>query len=183
MTTESQSQDGPQTWRHFLARETFEYFLNFTFLALFLVAFAWYRRLILAAYHIQYTGYWMPLIEAAILAKVIMLGEALHIGARFRTRPLAIVTVYRTVVFSLFVGLFLFLEHIADALIHGKSAAEGLAAIAKIGKDELLGSTVMTFAAFLPFFAMKEIERAFGPEKVRTLFFHGPANEASKSSG
>ncbi|MFO1020048.1 MAG: hypothetical protein U0903_05055 [Planctomycetales bacterium] len=181
MTTESQSQDGPQTWRHFLARETFEYFLNFTFLALFLVAFAWYRRLILAAYHIQYTGYWMPVIEAAILAKLIMLGEAMHIGQRFRTRPLAFVTVYRTVVFSLFVGLFLFIEHIADAMIHGKSAADGLDAIAKIGKDELLGSTIMTFAAFLPFFAMKEIERAFGAEKVRSLFFRGHANEADNS--
>ena len=42
----------------------------------FLIAFAWYRRLILASYHIQYLGYWAPVIETAILAKVIMIGDA-----------------------------------------------------------------------------------------------------------
>lgn len=171
MATEERAQDNSRTWRNFLAHEMSEYFFNFVFLAVFLVAFTWYRRLILAAYHIQYTGYWMPLIEAAILAKVIMIGDALRVGRAFRDKPLAITTVYRTVVFSLLVGLFSLLEHIVEALVQGKTAAQGIEAIKSKGLDEVLGWCVVIFAAFLPFFAMKEIERVFGTEKVRRMFF------------
>lgn len=76
------------------------------FLAIFLVSFAWYCRLILAAYHIHYLAYGMPLIEAAIFAKAVMIGDALRVGFLLRSRPLAVVIVYRAVVFTLFVGLF-----------------------------------------------------------------------------
>ncbi len=182
METEKLSEDASRTWRNFLAHEMFEYFFNFAFLAMFLVAFAWYRRLILAAYHIQYLNYWMPLIEAAILAKVIMIGDALRLGRGFRGKPLAVITIYRTVVFSLFVVLFSFLEHILEAMIHGKTVADGIYEIAQKGLDEQLASCVVIFAAFLPFFAMKEIERAFGADKVRRMFFRGRTDEAGSSS-
>jgi len=166
-----------------------EYFFNFAFLAVFLVAFAWYRRLILAEYHIQYLGYWAPVIEAAILAKVIMIGDVLHMGRRFQNRPLAVTTLYRTVVFSLLVVLFSFAEHIIGAMIHGKRPAEGIAEIANKGMDEVLAWCVVIFAAFLPFFALKEIERAFGAERVRGMFFgkhreetNSPANDNGEAA-
>lgn len=180
--TEKQSPDRSRTWQEFLAHEMFEYFFNFAILAMFLVAFAWYRRLILAAYHIQYLQYWMPLIEAAILAKVVMIGDALRLGRGFRNQPLAVITVYRTVVFSLFVVLFSFVEHIVEAMLHGKSAADGIAAIAQKGIAEDLASCLVIFAAFLPFFAMKEIERVFGAHKVRGLFFRRPADVSDLAS-
>ena len=181
MATEGQSEDSSKSWKNFLAHELFEYLYNFTLLAVFLVAFAWYRRLILAAYHIHYLSYWMPLVEAAILAKVIMIGDALRVGRGLSNQPLAVVTIYRTVVFSLFVALFSLIEHMVEALIQGKTAADGLEEIASKGWNEILGSCVMIFAAFLPFFAMKEIERVFGAEKVRGLFFRRRAAENNSS--
>ena len=63
MTTDRIS--AAKDWKQIVKREMFEYLFNFAFLAVFLVAFAWYRRLILAKYHIEYSGYWAPLIEAA----------------------------------------------------------------------------------------------------------------------
>lgn len=47
----------------------------------------------------------------------------------------------------------------------------------------MLGSCVMIFAAFLPFLALKEIERAFGADKVRGLFFRRRADENHSSVG
>jgi len=176
---ESQSESKSQKWRKILVHEMSEYFFNFAFLAVFLVAFAWYRRLILAEYHIQYLGYWAPVIEAAILAKVIMIGDALHMGRRFQNRPLAVTTLYRTVVFSVLVVLFSFAEHIIGAMIHGKRPAEGIAEIANKGMDEVLAWCVVIFAAFLPFFALKEIERAFGVETVRGMFFRKHTEETN----
>lgn len=168
------SDDRPEAlrgWRQVLVRELFEFLFNFAFLAMFLVAFAWYRRLVLASYHIRDLGYWMPVIEAAVLAKIIMIGDALRIGHRLRNKPLAVVTLYRTVAFSGLVVVFTLLEHIVGAWLHGKEAAEGIAEIRQKGLDEILATCVLILAAFVPFFAMKEIERAFGRERVRGLFF------------
>jgi hypothetical protein len=177
MATENQTESRAQKWQRILVHEMFEYFFNFAFLAVFLVAFAWYRRLILAAHHIPYSDYWAPLIESAILAKVIMIGDALRLGRSFRNKPLAVITLYRTLVFTLFVVLFSFAEHIVGAMIHGKTAADGIAEIADKGIYEVLAWCVLILAAFLPFFAMKEVEHVFGAEKVRGLFFRGHVNE------
>lgn len=180
-TSATEAETRSQRWRRILAHEMFEYFFNFAFLASFLVAFAWYRRLILASYHIEYLEYLVPVIEAAILAKVIMIGDALRLGRRFRNRPLAVVTLYRTVVFSVLAAVFSLLEHIVGAMIHGKTLADGIAEITNHGLDEELAKCVVLVAAFVPFFSMKEIERVFGAEKVRGMFFRGEVDEAESS--
>jgi hypothetical protein len=160
-------------WEKILVHEMFEYFFNFAFLAFFLVAFAWYRRLLLASYHIEYYGYWAPLIEAAVLAKVIMIGDALHMGREFRNKPLIVPTIYRTIVFSVLVVLFSVLEKVVGALLHGKRAAEGIAELTTTGWQGLLAWYVLIIVAFLPFFTVKEIERVFGAEKIRGMFLQG----------
>ena len=160
-------------WQRIIEHELFEYFANFVFLAFFLVAFAWYRRLVLEEYHIHYFGYWGPVIEAAILAKVIMIGDALHMGRALENKPLIVSTIYRTIVFSLLVVLFAFAERILGAVIHGKTVADGIAEIISKGRYEILAWSVLIIVAFLPFFAVKEIERIFGEEKVRGIFFRG----------
>lgn len=169
MATEPDSKS--HKWRKILVHEFFEYLFNFAFLSFFLVSFAWYRRLLLASYQIEYFGYWTPLVEAAVLAKVIMIGDALRMGRGFRNRPLIVATIYRTVIFSFFVVLFAMAEHIVGALVHGKTASDGIAELSGKGWDVILAWFVVIIAAFLPFFTMKEIERAFGAGKVRGMFF------------
>ena len=183
MTTENQSGGRLTKWKKILIHEFFEYWFNFFFLAFFLVSFAWYKRLILAEYQIEYAGYWAPLIEAAVLAKVVMIGDALRVGRRFRNLPLVVPTIYRTIAFSLLVILFAFAEHIVRALVHGKTVSAGIAEVTNKGWPVILAWFVVIIAAFLPFFTVKEIEAAFGQSKVREMFFHkhheetGPSND------
>ena len=166
-----ESEPKPRGWKQKLVHEMVEYYFNFAFVAFFLIAFAWYRRLTLAAHGIEFTDYWAPLVEAAVLAKVIMIGDALRVARGFRNRPLIVPVIYRTVVFSIFVVLFSFAEHILRAWFHGKTAADGIAAITNRGPYELLAWCVLIIVALLPFFAMKEIERVYGVETIRRLFF------------
>lgn len=112
----------------------------------------------------------MPLVEAAILAKVIMIGDALHMGRDLRDWPLAVPTIYRTIVFSVLVVVFSVVEHVVRALLHGKKVSEGIAELTNTGWQGLLAWYVLIIAAFLPFFTVKEIERAFGVEKIRGMF-------------
>ena len=41
-------QTAPRDWKKKVVHELIEYWINFAYLAFFLVAFVWYRRLILA---------------------------------------------------------------------------------------------------------------------------------------
>jgi len=44
----------------------------------------------------------------------------------------------------------------------------------------LLARCLITFVAFIPFFAFKELGRVLGEDKIRTLFFRGRAATTSE---
>jgi len=158
-------------WKQRIKHELLVYWANVVYLAIFFGVFTWYRRLILAEYRITYLHYGWAVIEALILAKVILVGDALRLGRGFEGKPLILRVLDKAVVFSLFVGLFAVLEHVIEGLMHGKGFAEGIHKILAEGKDELLARCLLTFFAFIPFFAFKELGRAMGNGKLRELFF------------
>lgn len=171
MTQAEVMQSKPGRWKQTLVHEVIEYWLIFAYLAVFFAAFMWYRRLILAEYQVHYTNYWFPVIEAAVLAKVIMIGDLLRLGRRLEQKPLIVSTLYRTVLFSLWVGLFSILEATVRGLIHGQGLMGGVEEISGKGPYEVLASTIVLFVAFVPFFALRELDRVLGEGKVRALFW------------
>lgn len=158
-------------WKQKLVHEIVQYGLNFVYLGFFLVAFTWYRRLIMAQYAIGYTDYWVPLVEAAVLAKVVMIGDIMRLGRGLQRTPLLVPTLYRTAVFTVFVGVFSVVEHAAGGLITGRGAIQGVAELAGKGLYELLAKCVIILCAFVPFFAFKELEGVIGEERLRDLFW------------
>ena len=168
-------------WKQKLVHEMVEYYLNFVYLAFFLVAFTWYRRLTLAEYNIYFLEYWVPLVEAAVLAKVIMVGDLLGLGRGLEHQPLIVPTFYRAVTFSVWVGIFSVLEKTVRGLLHGQGLAGGFAELANKGRFELLAQCLVMFGAFIPFFAFKELERVIGQDKLRDLFWRR-ATSASDAS-
>lgn len=167
----NEMQKTPKGWKKKAVHELVEYWINCGYLAFFLVAFTWYRRLILAEYQIHYTDYWIPLVEAAVLAKVIMVGDLLRVGSKMENRPLMVSALFRTMMFSLWVALFNVLEQTMRGLLHGQGLAGGVEEIASRGWYELLARCVVIFAAFIPFFSFKELERVFGSARLRALFW------------
>jgi hypothetical protein len=164
-------QMAPAGWKKKVVHELIEYWINCGYLAFFLVAFTWYRRLVLAEYQVQYTNYWFPLIEAAVLAKVIMVGDLVRLGRELENKPLILSALFRTVMFSLWVAIFNVLEETIRGLLRGNGLAGGVEEIASRGWYELLSRCVVIFAAFIPFFSFKELERVMGQEQLRALFW------------
>ena len=158
-------------WKQKTVHEMMEYFINFMYLAGFFGLFTWYRRLILAEYQITYLNYSFSVIEALVLAKVIMIGDILRLGRGLQERPLIFPTLYNTVVFSVWVLLFTVFEHTVGGLLRGKGLAGGFEEIMGRGKYELLARFMVVFFAFIPFFAFKELGRVLGEGKIRELFF------------
>jgi hypothetical protein len=166
-------------WKQKFIAEMIEYGLMVVYLACFFGVFTWYRRFILAAYAISYMHYGVSLLEALVLAKVILIGEVLRLGRRLDDKPLMVPTLYKALVFSLWVGVFGVLEHIIGGLLRKQGLAGGVEELMRTGKYELLARCLVMFVAFIPFFAFKELERVLGEGKIRTLFFRGRAATAS----
>ena len=164
-----------------VVREVVEYWINFVYVAFFLVAFTWYRRLVLAEYHIVYMHYWFPVIEAAVLAKVIIIGALLRLGRRLDHKPLIIPTLYRTVVFSVWIAVFNLLEATLRGLIHRQGFMGGMEELASKDWHEWLAGCVVAFVAFIPFFAFKQLELALGKDTLRPLFWRRRTQTGNES--
>ena len=85
MTSSPDTKKG--NWKKRIFHEMVEYWINVCYLTLVFAAFTQYRRFLLAAHDIMYTNYWVAVIEALILAKVIMIGAWSASAAALNTNP------------------------------------------------------------------------------------------------
>ena len=151
--------------------EFVEYWINVAYLALVFASFTVYRRLVLAAHDITYTNYGFALIEALILGKVIMIGGVFRLGRGLEDKPLIYPTLAKTVIFTVFVAVFTLAEHAIKGLVTGDGVAAGLARFTAQGYEVILANSLVVFVALIPFFAVKELGRVMGREKIWALFF------------
>jgi len=167
----SNSEKRKRSWKEILFHEMVEYWINFIYLALVFAAFTQYRRFVLAAYDIVYENYWVAVIQALILAKVIMIGAVVRLGRGLEHKPLIYPTLYKTVVFTLFVIAFAVVEHTVKGLWSGKGLTGGIVEMYGERLHELLAGALVIFVALIPFFAIRELSRVLGGDKLRALFF------------
>jgi hypothetical protein len=154
-----------------IVHEMVEYWINVCYLMLVFAAFTQYRRFILASHDITYTNYGFAVIEALILAKVIMIGAVLRVGRGLEDKPLIYPTLYKTAVFTLFVGVFTVLENVVKVLWKGTGFTGDIVDFLGKGPHEFLANALIVFVAFIPFFGVKELARVLGEDKIRALFF------------
>jgi hypothetical protein len=152
--------------------ELIEYAFNVVYLTLVFAAFTQYRRFLLAEYSITYTNYWVGLIGALILGKVIMIGSVFRLGRWLEDKPLIIPTIYKALIFSVFVLVLRVVEYAIKGLLHGDGLAAALVEFfAQKGIDEVLANLLVVLVTLIPFFAVKELGRVLGRERVAALFF------------
>ena len=104
--------------------------------------------------------------------KVVMVGDILRLGRRPEEKTLIFPTLLKTVVFSIFVGVFTLIEYTIKGLWKGTGLTGGLADFLEKGPHEIISGCLVVFVAFIPFFAFRELGRALGGEgKIMGLFF------------
>lgn len=159
-------------WKQKFIHEFIAYWVNVLYLSIVFGLFAWYRRLILAGYRIEYLNYGVAIIEALVLAKVILIAEVLGLSRNlFENKPLIYPTLYKSLVFTMFVGLFTIAEATVRGSLHGKGLRGWLIEVQGAGKYEFLAHALMVFFMFIPFFAFKELAKILGRGKIGRLFF------------
>ena len=157
-------------WKQKAGRELAEYWINVAYLFIFFGAFTLYRKLVLANYGISYFHYGYALFKALVLAKIIMIGDYLGLARRLQDKPLIVTTLYKAIVFAVWVIFFNAVERLVDGLVHGKGLVGGFNGVGR-NLDEMLAGVLVVFFAFIPFFAFKELGRVLGTGKIGRLFF------------
>src|SRR5262249_36987630 len=92
-------------------------------------------------------------------------------GKFFKDKPLVIPTLYMSLMFSVFVGIFAIIESTVEGLIKGKGWTGWLVEVRNEGKYEFLARCLMMFVIFIPYFAFKELGGLLGEGKLGKLFF------------
>jgi len=147
------------------------YWVITLYLWLFLGSFTIYRRLILAETGVPYLHYGIALIEAMIIAKVVLIGRIFGFTKRFDHLPLIVPVIYKSLLFALLVLAFGVLEKTVEGMIHREGVAGGLRDIAAVGRYEIGARTLMLTVALVPFCAFSELGRVLGLSRLGSLFF------------
>jgi len=156
-----------------------ELFILTGYLGFFFCGLATYSMLLLDRFHISYFAYGTALINALVIAKVILIGEAAHAGRKFEARALVYSALWKAFVFALLVFAFHLAEEMIRDVIHGKSLD---AAFHDIRVYDLLIRTGLIFCVFIPLFLFRELKRVVGDEGFRELFFHPAASRTNAAS-
>jgi len=158
-----------QTWKQKLFHEFTEYLVNFIYMAIIFSAVILYRRLILAQHGIVVEDYFIGVVKAFIIAKVVMIGAFLGISHKFEQKPLFIPIVYKAFIFTLMVMLFDIFEEFVRALFHNQDIMSSINELQTHVSVVWLGASLLIFFIFIPFFAVKELIRVLGKDSVKAI--------------
>lgn len=130
-----------------------------------------YKASVLRAYNINYVLYGAAAIKALVVAKFVLLGQAVRLGEKQRSKPLIYYIAYRVLLFAALILVLTLIEEIVIAWIHGKAISEPFSnrgVWLQLGAQCILLCLILT-----PYFGLDAISEAFGPDRVRRMFF-GP---------
>jgi hypothetical protein len=162
------------------------------YLGVLLSLFAIHRYLLLndggLASHIGFS-----FLNALALAKVILVGQELRIGDKFRNSALIYVILAKSAIFAVLLLVFRIIEEAVIGAMQGKNMHDAIFSGHpgfEHNKFQVMALTcIIMFFALMPFFAYLEFERVLGDQRLRALMFGGAKDdyahedEASARSG
>jgi hypothetical protein len=142
----------------------------FVYLWILLGLFSVHKSLVLNEHDLIYhQGF--AFINAWLLAKVMLTAEMFHVADNLKHKALIYPIVFKSAVFSVILISFYIIEEMLIGMWHGKTAAESVPAIGGGSLNGIVVVGVVMFVVLMPFFALREIGRDIGDDKLYELFF------------
>ena len=146
-----------------------EFFGMFLYVWVLLALFDIHQSIILAQEHINYQAQGFAIINALILAKVLLIGEDLHLARRFEYKALAYSILYKSLVFAVFLIGFHIVEDVVVGMIRGRTIAQTFTTTGVGSLQGLLSRGAIVFVALIPFLAFREIGLVIGKRELWSL--------------
>jgi hypothetical protein len=131
-----------------------------------------HKSIILAEEHINYQAHVFAFINALVMAKVMLIGEDLHLGSELRDKSLLYSILYMSLVFSVFFIGFHILEEVLGGVFRGRTISQSIPAIGGESLQGLLSHGAIVLVAMIPFFAFREIGRVIGQRELWSLLLN-----------
>lgn len=168
-------ESGLSTQPRGLKERAFTEFKRFVVIVLYLwVVFGLlsiHKSLVLSQRHLNYEEHTFAIINALVFAKVLLVGEEVHLGKRFENRPLIYPILYKSFIFSVVLISFHMIESAVVGKWHGQTLAESIPPLLGWSPKGLLAVGFTCFVLLLPFFGFREIARVMGRSEMRILLF------------
>jgi len=162
---------GARTIKHRLLDEFRRFVLLFLYLWVIFGMFVLNERIILGQQGINYVAQGFALVNALVLAKVMLVAEDLNLGRWLDRRPLIYRIVHDALLITVLFVLFHVLEKVIIGTIHGATVAASVPLIGGGGIAGLLCVSTILFIALIPRFGFWAVSRALGPGQMRQLLF------------
>jgi hypothetical protein len=120
---------------------------------------------------IEFIPWGIAIVKALVLAKFMMLGNAMRIGARYPTSPLIWPTLHKAFVFLLLLVILTIIEEAVVGLFHHQSIVASLSDLFGRRLEETFAGFVILLLVLIPFFAFRVLGEALGEGKLERMFF------------
>jgi hypothetical protein len=144
-------------------------FWIFLYLWVMLGLFSIHKSIVLNEQNIFYQGF--AFINAWLLAKVMLTGEMLHVADNLKHKPLIYPIVFKSAIFSVLLISFYIIEEVLVGMWHGRTLANSMPTIGRGSLEGIFVVGIIMFVVLMPFFALREIGRDIGDDKLYELFF------------
>ncbi len=148
-----------------------EFFWITAYLFVSFSALTFYKSAMLQEQGIHWLPWGFAIVKAAISAKIILIGRALHIGEGHRTTPLIWQTLHKTVAFLILVAGFTVIEEAIVGHIHGQTFWQSMNDIGGGTTEGMIATAVIMFLIFIPIFALGALGEVVGDKLLMRTFF------------
>jgi hypothetical protein len=129
------------------------------------------KAAVLHSQGIEFTPWGIAAVKAAVLAKFMLVGNAMKIGERVTDRPLIWPTLYKAFAFLVLLIILTIIEEAVVGLFHHHSVAASLGELVGPRFEETLASFVIMLLILIPFFAFRVLGEALGEGRLSRMFF------------
>jgi hypothetical protein len=147
-----------------------KFVIIFLYLWIVFAALSIHESIIRTKHSLDYREHGFAIINALVLAKVILLGDYFQLGTRFKDKPLVYPVLHKCLVFSVLLIGFHIAERMIGGIAGGKSASESFAGIGGGTLMSIVSMSVLAFVMLIPFFAFRELSRMIGEQELWSLF-------------
>jgi hypothetical protein len=129
------------------------------------------KTAVLHTHGIDSVPWGLAIVKALLLAKFIMIGQAMKIGERHATGPLIWPTLHMVFAFLVLLVALTTIEEVLVGLLHGQSITASLGDLFGSRLEETGAGILIVLLVLTPYFAWRVLSDALGEGRLARMFF------------
>jgi hypothetical protein len=159
------------TLQHRAMHELKEFAILTIYLYITLGAVVLMKTAVLHSEGIEFNFLGIAAVKAAVLAKFMLVGDAMKIGERTTNRPLIWPTLHKAFAFLVLLIIMTVIEEAVVGLFHHRSIAASLGELVGPRLEETIAGFVIMLLVLIPFFAFRVLDETLGEGRLTRMFF------------